>query len=155
MDGVGTGEFSPNTATTRGMVVTVLYRLYGEPAVRGGSDFTDVAPGAYYADAVAWASNAGIVNGTSGTTFSPNDLVTREQFAAMLYRYMQYTGADTSAKASLSGFADAGKVSPYAADALAWAVAEGVLNGRSATEIAPQGNCTRAEVAAMITRVFG
>ena len=155
MDGVGTGEFSPNTATTRGMVVTVLYRLYGEPAVRGGSDFTDVAPGAYYADAVAWASNAGIVNGTSATTFSPNDLVTREQFAAMLYRHMQYTGADTSARASLSGFADAGRVSSYAADALAWAVAEGVLNGRSATEITPQGNCTRAEVAAMITRVFG
>ena len=155
MDGVDSGVFSPNTATTRGMVVTVLYRLYGEPAVRGGSGFTDVAPGAYYADAVAWASNAGIVNGTSATTFSPNDLVTREQFAAMLYRYMQYTGADTSARASLSGFADAGKVSTYAADALAWAVAEGVLNGRSATEIAPQGNCTRAEVAAMITRVFG
>lgn len=155
MDGVGTGEFSPNAATTRGMVVTVLYRLYGEPAVSGGSSFTDVAPGAYYADAVAWASNAGIVNGTSGTTFSPNDLVTREQFAAMLYRYMQYTGADTSARASLSGFADAGRVSSYAADALAWAVAEGVLNGRSATEITPQGNCTRAEVAAMITRVFG
>ena len=155
MDGVDTGEFSPNTATTRGMVVTVLYRLYGEPAVRGGSDFTDVAPGAYYADAVAWASNAGIVNGTSATTFSPNDLVTREQFAAMLYRYMQYTGADTSARASLSGFADAGRVSSYAADAVAWAVAEGVLNGRSATEITPQGNCTRAEVAAMITRVFG
>ena len=155
MDGVDSNVFSPNAATTRGMVVTVLYRLYGEPAVSGGSSFTDVAPGAYYADAVAWASNAGIVNGTSGTTFSPNDLVTREQFAAMLYRYMQYTGADTSARASLSGFADAGKVSPYAADALAWAVAEGVLNGRSATEIAPQGNCTRAEVAAMITRVFG
>ena len=155
MDGVSTGEFSPNTATTRGMVVTVLYRLYGEPAVSGGSSFTDVAPGAYYADAVAWASNAGIANGTSATAFSPNDLVTREQFAAMLYRYMQYTGADTSAKASLSGFADAGRVSSYAADAVAWAVAEGVLNGRSATEIAPQGNCTRAEVAAMITRVFG
>lgn len=155
MDGVDNGVFSPNTATTRGMVVTVLYRLYGEPAVRGDSSFTDVAPGAYYADAVAWASNAGIVNGTSGTTFSPNDLVTREQFAAMLYRYMQYTGADTSARASLSGFADAGRVSSYAADALAWAVAEGVLNGRSATEITPQGNCTRAEVAAMITRVFG
>ena len=155
MDGVSTGEFSPNTATTRGMVVTVLYRLYGEPAVSGGSSFTDVAPGAYYADAVAWASNAGIANGTSATAFSPNDLVTREQFAAMLYRYMQYTGADTSAKASLSGFADAGRVSSYAADALAWAVAEGVLNGRSATEITPQGNCTRAEVAAMITRVFG
>ena len=155
MDGVDSGVFSPNTATTRGMVVTVLYRLYGEPAVRGDSSFTDVAPGAYYADAVAWASNAGIVNGTSGTTFSPNDLVTREQFAAMLYRYMQYTGADTSARASLSGFADAGKVSPYAADAVAWAVTEGILNGRSATEIAPQGNCTRAEVAAMITRVFG
>ena len=155
MDGVDSGVFSPNTATTRGMVVTVLYRLYGEPAVSGGSSFTDVAPGAYYADAVAWASNAGIVNGTSATTFSPNDLVTREQFAAMLYRYMQYTGADTSARASLSGFADAGRVSSYAADALAWAVAEGVLNGRSATEITPQGNCTRAEVAAMITRVFG
>lgn len=155
MDGVDSGVFSPNTATTRGMVVTVLYRLYGEPAVSGGSSFTDVAPGAYYADAVAWASNAGIANGTSATAFSPNDLVTREQFAAMLYRYMQYTGADTSARASLSGFADAGRVSSYAADALAWAVAEGVLNGRSATEITPQGNCNRAEVAAMITRVFG
>lgn len=155
MDGVDNGVFSPNTETTRGMVVTILYRLAGEPNVRGGNDFSDVASGAYYADAVTWASNAGIVNGTSGTTFSPNDLVTREQFAAMLYRHMQYTGADTSARASLSGFADAGKVSPYAADAVAWAVAEDVLNGRSATEIAPQGNCTRAEVAAMITRVFG
>lgn len=155
MDGVDSGVFSPNTETTRGMVVTILYRLAGEPNVRGGNDFSDVASGAYYADAVTWASNAGIVNGTSATTFSPNALVTREQFAAMLYRYMQYTGADTSARASLSGFADAGKVSPYAADAVAWAVAEDVLNGRSATEIAPQGNCTRAEVAAMITRVFG
>lgn len=155
MDGVDNGVFSPNTETTRGMVVTILYRLAGEPNVRGGNDFSDVASGAYYADAVTWASNAGIVNGTSATTFSPNALVTREQFAAMLYRYMQYTGADTSARASLSGFADAGKVSPYAADAVAWAVAEDVLNGRSATEIAPQGNCTRAEVAAMITRVFG
>ena len=155
MDGVDNGVFSPNTETTRGMVVTILYRLAGEPNVRGGNDFSDVASSAYYADAVTWASNAGIVNGTSATTFSPNALVTREQFAAMLYRYMQYTGADTSARASLSGFADAGKVSPYAADAVAWAVAEDVLNGRSATEIAPQGNCTRAEVAAMITRVFG
>lgn len=155
MDGVDNGVFSPNTETTRGMVVTILYRLAGEPNVRGGNDFSDVASGAYYADAVTWASNAGIVNGTSATTFSPNALVTREQFAAMLYRYMQYTGADTSARAILSGFADAGKVSPYAADAVAWAVAEDVLNGRSATEIAPQGNCTRAEVAAMITRVFG
>ena len=155
MDGVDSNVFSPNTATTRGMVVTVLYRLYGEPSVRGGSDFTDVAPGAYYADAVAWASNAGIVNGTSATTFSPNDLVTREQFAAMLYRYMSYIGADVSASTNLNRYTDAGSVSAYAETAMSWAVAEGIINGRTATTLAPAGNCTRAEVAAMITRVFG
>ena len=155
MDGVDSGVFSPNTATTRGMVVTVLYRLYGEPNVRGGNDFSDVASGAYYADAVTWASNAGIVNGTSATTFSPNALVTREQFAAMLYRYMSYIGEDVSASTNLNRYTDADSVSAYAETAMSWAVAEGIINGRTATTLAPAGNCTRAEVAAMITRVFG
>lgn len=155
MDGVADGVFSPDTATTRGMVVTILYRLYGEPVVRGDNSFTDVASGAYYADAITWASNAGIVNGTSATTFSPNDLVTREQFAAMLYRYMTYIGEDVSARAYLSRYTDSGSISTYAESAMSWAVAEGILNGRTATTLAPSGNCTRAEVAAMITRVFG
>lgn len=155
MDGVDNGVFSPNTETTRGMVVTILYRLAGEPNVRGGNDFSDVASGAYYADAVTWASNAGIVNGTSATTFSPNALVTREQFAAMLYRYMSYIGEDVSASTNLNRYTDAGSVSAYAETAMSWAVAEGIINGRTATTIAPAGNCTRAEVAAMITRVFG
>lgn len=155
MDGVDNGVFSPNTETTRGMVVTILYRLAGEPNVRGGNDFSDVASGAYYADAVTWASNAGIVNGTSATTFSPNALVTREQFAAMLYRYMDYIGEDVSASANLNRYTDAGSVSAYAETAMSWAVAEGIINGRTATTLAPAGNCTRAEVAAMITRVFG
>ena len=155
MDGVDNGVFSPNTETTRGMVVTILYRLAGEPNVRGGNDFSDVASGAYYADAVTWASNAGIVNGTSATTFSPNALVTREQFAAMLYRYMSYIGEDVSASTNLNRYTDAGSVSAYAETAMSWAVAEGIINGRTATTLAPAGNCTRAEVAAMITRVFG
>ena len=155
MDGVDNGVFSPNTETTRGMVVTMLYRLAGEPNVRGGNDFSDVASGAYYADAVTWASNAGIVNGTSATTFSPNALVTREQFAAMLYRYMSYIGEDVSASTNLNRYTDAGSVSAYAETAMSWAVAEGIINGRTATTLAPAGNCTRAEVAAMITRVFG
>lgn len=155
MDGVDNGVFSPNTETTRGMVVTILYRLAGEPNVRGGNDFSDVASGAYYADAVTWASNAGIVNGTSATTFSPNALVTREQFAAMLYRYMSYIGEDVSASTNLNRYTDADSVSAYAETAMSWAVAEGIINGRTATTLAPAGNCTRAEVAAMITRVFG
>lgn len=155
MDGVDSGVFSPNTATTRGMVVTILYRLAGEPTVRGGNVFADVAENTWYTDPVAWASNAGIVNGTSATTFSPDAPVTREQFAAMLYRYMDYTGEDVSASASMSRYADASSVSPYAEGAMSWAVAEGIINGRTATTLEPAGNCTRAEVAAMIARVFG
>ena len=155
MDGVDSGVFSPNTATTRGMVVTILYRLAGEPTVRGGNDFADVAENTWYTDPVAWASNAGIVNGTSAATFSPDAPVTREQFAAMLYRYMDYIGEDVSASANLSRYADASSVSPYAEGAMSWAVAEGIINGRTATTLEPAGNCTRAEVAAMIARVFG
>lgn len=155
MDGVDSGVFSPNTATTRGMVVTILYRLAGEPTVRGGNDFADVAENTWYTDPVAWASNAGIVNGTSATTFSPDAPVTREQFAAMLYRYMDYIGEDVSASANLSRYADASSVSPYAEGAMSWAVAEGIINGRTTTTLEPAGNCTRAEVAAMIARVFG
>ena len=155
MDGVDSGVFSPNTATTRGMVVTILYRLAGEPTVRGGNDFADVAENTWYTDPVAWASNAGIVNGTSATTFSPDAPVTREQFAAMLYRYMDYIGEDVSASANLSRYADASSVSPYAEGAMSWAVAEGIINGRTATTLEPAGNCTRAEVSAMIARVFG
>lgn len=149
--GTSDTTFSPNTAMTRAMLVTVLYRLEGEPAVSGRSGFSDVTFNSYYEDAVTWAADNGIVNGTSITTFSPNANVTREQMAAILYRYAQYKKYNTAASSSLNGFTDQASVSGYATASLEWAVAEKLVNG-SAGKLMPTGNATRAQVAAILHR---
>ncbi len=149
--GTSDTTFSPNASMTRAMLVTVLYRLEGQPAVSGRSGFSDVKLNSYYEDAVTWAADNGIVNGTGATTFSPNANVTREQMAAILYRYAQYKQYGTAASAGLSGFSDAAKVSAYAKAPLSWAVAEKLVNG-SEGRLLPTGNATRAQVAAILHR---
>ena len=152
MAGTSDTTFSPNATTTRAMIVTILYRLEGTPAVTGTTAFTDVAAGQYYADAVAWAAQNGIVSGTSATTFSPDGVITREQMAAILYRYAQHKDYDVTAKADLSVFTDAAQVSTYATDAMAWANASGLISGTSATTLSPAGSATRAQVATILMR---
>ena len=149
--GTSDTTFSPNASMTRAMLVTVLYRLEGQPTVSGRSGFSDVKLNSYYEDAVTWAADNGIVNGTGATTFSPNANVTREQMAAILYRYAQYKQYGTTASASLNGFSDAAKVSTYAKAPLSWAVAEKLVNG-SEGRLLPTGNATRAQVAAILHR---
>ena len=149
--GTSDTTFSPNTSMTRAMLVTVLYRLEGQPAVNGRSGFSDVQYNGYYEDAVTWAADNGIVNGTSTSTFSPNVNVTREQMAAILYRYAQYKKYNTAASSGLNGFTDHASVSGYAAASLEWAVAEKLVNG-SAGKLMPTGNATRAQVAAILHR---
>ena len=149
--GTSDTTFSPNASMTRAMLVTVLYRLEGEPTVYGRSGFSDVQYNGYYEDAVTWAAGNGIVNGTSTTMFSPNANVTREQMAAILYRYAQYKKYNTAASSSLNGFTDHASVSGYATASLEWAVAEKMVNG-SAGKLMPTGNATRAQVAAILHR---
>lgn len=149
--GTDSRSFSPNASMTRAMLVTVLYRLEGEPAGTGSSSFSDVRSGSYYEKAVAWAAANGIVTGTGSTSFSPDAKVTREQLAAILYRYAQYKKLDTDAGAKLDSFSDAGNVSGYASEALSWAVSEGLINGASG-RLTPKGDATRAQVAAILHR---
>ena len=149
--GTDSRSFSPNASMTRAMLVTVLYRLEGEPAGTGSSSFSDVSSGSYYEKAVAWAAANGIVTGTVSTSFSPDAKVTREQLAAILYRYAQYKKLDTDASAKLDSFSDAGNVSGYASEALSWAVSEGLINGASG-RLMPKGDATRVQVAAILHR---
>jgi len=151
MKGTSETTFDPQVTTSRGMIVTILYRLEGEPATAAPS-FDDVAEGEYYTNAVAWAAENHIVNGYGDGSYGPNDPVTREQMAAILYRYAAYKGGDVTARGTLADYADAGQISPYAVDAMAWANAEGLVNGMSATTLAPTGNATRAQVATILTR---
>lgn len=152
MAGTAADVFAPNATTTRAMIVTILYRLEGSPAVTGTSAFVDVPAGQWYTDAVNWAAANQIVKGTSATTFAPNASITREQMAAILYRYAQYKGYDVTKKADLSGYSDNSQVSAYAKDALAWANAAKLINGVTNTTLAPQGNATRAQVSAILHR---
>lgn len=147
MNGTSTTAFSPNENMSRAMLVTVLYRMSGETA-EADSSFGDVFASAYYAAAVNWASSEGIVNGTGADAFSPNASITREQLAAMLYRY----AGEPSVSADLSAYTDTVDISPYASKAVEWCVAKGILSGKSATRLAPQDTATRAECAAMLQR---
>ena len=151
MNGVGSGKFDPGGTTTRGMIVTILYRLENEPAVPQ-SAFTDVAAGQYYTEAVAWAAANRIVEGYGNGTFGPNDVITREQMAVILYRYAGYKGYDVSGLADLSGYADEGVVSDWALTAMRWANRNGLITGRTATTLAPGGTAVRAEAATILTR---
>ena len=152
MSGTAQDRFSPDLTTNRAMLVTILYRLAGSPAVDGGSAFTDVSGGDWYANGVAWASVNGIVTGYGDGRFGPNDPITREQMAAILYRYAGFAGQSTTGQADLSGYTDAGQISPYAAEAMGWAVDRGLITGVSAGTLAPGGSATRAQVATILMR---
>lgn len=155
MAGTSANTFAPDRTTTRGMIVTILYRLEGSPDIENeiwGYPFKDVDANAYYATAVYWARMNGIVAGYSDELFGPDDIITREQMATILYRYAQYKGYDTTAKADLSRYTDAAQVGSYAVDAIRWANAEGLVNGTSATTLTPKGSATRAQVAVILTR---
>ena len=153
MNGTADNTFSPKANTTRGMVVTVLYRLENQPSTSAAS-FTDVASGAYYANAVAWANANGIVSGYGSGKFGPNDKVTREQLAAILYRYAQYKKYDVSVgeDTNILSYDDAQSISSYAIPAIQWACGAGVVTGKSGSKLDPKGSATRAEVAAMLMR---
>ena len=155
MKGTSPTTFEPGTATTRGMIVTMLWRLEGSPAAVSGNPFSDVAEGAWYTSAVIWASENGIVEGRGNGTFGPGDSVTREQLATMLWRYAKFRGYDVSRSADLSGYTDAGKISSWALDAVKWANAEGLVNGRTAETLVPGGTANRAETAAIFMRFLG
>ena len=155
MSGTSETTFSPNLTTTRGMIVTILYRLEGSPDLSNenlGYPYADVDANAYYADAVYWARQNGIVSGMSAEQFAPNNAITREQMAAILYRYAQFKGYDVSAKADLSVYTDAAQVSTYATDAMAWANGAQLITGTSQATLTPAGNATRAQVATILMR---
>ena len=150
MNGTDAGKFEPDATTTRAMLVTMLFRLEGEPKA-GAADFSDVASGQWFSEAIAWAAANGVVNGYKDGTFAPNDMITREQLAAVLYRFAQFKGYDVSVKGSLSNFSDSGSVSDWAQEAMQWAVGAGIINGDNGA-LKPAGNATRAEVAMMLMR---
>lgn len=150
MNGTTTSTFEPNRTLNRGMWVTMLYRMAGSPAISGTEDFTDVDASTWCYDALLWASRNGIVNGFDDGTFRANAVVTRQQLVAILYRYAQYMGYDTSASASLAGFVDAGSV--WAVEPMEWALAEGVLAGTSATTLSPNGSANRGQAATFLMR---
>ena len=152
MDGVGDNLFAPNSETTRAQLVTILYRLEGEPEVSGTSGFTDVEAGTWYTDAVAWAAANGIVNGVSETEFAPGKDITREQLATILFRYAEAKGYDVSARADLSAYPDADQIQSYATESVAWAVAEGLIQGFEDNTLRPAGNATRAQIATILMR---
>ena len=148
MDGTSATTFETNANMTRAMLVTILWRMEGEPVVNYIMPFTDVDGGAWYAEAVRWASSEGIVEGVSDTSFVPNAEITREQLAAILYRY----AGEPATAANLAGYADGASVSAYAVDAMRWCVEHGIITGTTATTLEPQGTATRAQAAAMLMR---
>ncbi|MBQ3356903.1 MAG: S-layer homology domain-containing protein [Oscillospiraceae bacterium] len=156
-NGMTDTSFAPNVEMTRGMLVTVLWRYEGEPA-KGKNVFTDVKASEWYAKAVAWAAEYGIVGGVGNGKFDPNGKLTREQMAAILFRYSEFKGYDTSGRGSFAGFPDKAKVSAWAKDAYGWAVGEGLITGNKvggSTLLDPQGSATRAQVATILMRFIG
>lgn len=149
MDGTSVYMFSPNNATSRGMLVTILWRLAGEPVVTGTS-FSDVSSSSYYYYAVLWASKYGIVDGLGNNMFGPDQAITREQFAVILYRYAQHCGYSTSANSTLVGYADSNKISSYALTAMRWACGAGLFEGDERANLNPQGQTTRAAAAKLL-----
>lgn len=152
MDGVGNGKFAPYASTNRAMVVTILWRLEGKPAVGGGLSFRDVPAGTWYTEAIGWAAANGIVTGYSAESFGPLDNVTREQMAVILYRYAHFKGYDVSARADLSRYSDNGKISTWAREGLSWANANGLISGMPDQTLAPQNYAVRCQTAAILHR---
>lgn len=152
MNGISDTVFGPNDLLTRAHMVQILYNMEGRPSVSGNNSFTDVPASEWYATAVAWASGNGLVMGYSDGSFLPTDNITREDLMVILYRYAQFKGVDTSARADLNDYVDASQVSGYAQEMVAWAIAEGLVQGRGDGQLSPQGTATRAEMATFITR---
>ncbi len=151
MTGTAAETFDPERTTTRGMIVTVLHRMEGAPTAEG-TGFQDVTAGAYYTDAVLWASAHGIVNGYGNGSFGPDDPINREQMATILYRYAACKGYDVSERAELISFRDAGQISGYATEAMSWANACGLIQGLGDGTLSPEGSATRAQIAAILMR---
>ena len=152
MTGLTATTFGPNLSTTRGMIVTILWRMENEPAAKHGCPFADVRRGSYYEQAIAWASENGIVTGFDASTFAPDRAITREQLAAILFRFAAYRGMDAvTLRENLSSFQDQAAISAYAVSALNWAVGEGLMQG-TGDKLEPTGSATRAQVAAMLWR---
>lgn len=152
MNGVASDQFAPNGATTRAMIVTILWRMEGSPATSYSMSFTDVPAGQWYTEAIRWAQSTGVVTGYDAQTFGPNNNVTREQLAAILYRYTAHKGGDVSQRSTLAQFTDVSQISSWALENIQWANAVDMVNGRTDTTIVPKGNATRAEAASMIQR---
>lgn len=152
MNGISDTSFNPDGTVTRGMIVTMLWRMAGEPYSFGGG-FSDVPAGHYCYSAAAWASRNGIVNGMTSTTFAPDTNITREQLVTILYRYAQYLGYSTTGS-SLYGFTDASSVSSYATNAMSWAVKYGIISGVTTTTLVPAGTATRAQAAQMFMSFY-
>ena len=144
--------FSPHGTATRGMMATILWRMEGSPAPKGKNSFTDVEAGKWYADAITWTAENGIFAGYGKDKFGPDDPITREQLAAIFYRYADYKGYDLTVKGNLDKFKDADKITDYAKTAMQWAVGSGLMKGKSGNLLDPQGTATRAEIAAMLHR---
>lgn len=155
MQGTSRTEFSPDVATNRAMAVTVLYRMQKQQVSGTEKPFSDVDYDQWYTNPIIWASSNGIVQGYGNGTFGPNDLVTREQVATILYRFAQWSGMDTWNRTDFSGYVDANEISPYATEAMRWAVAKGLINGTSTITLSPHGNASRAEIATMLMRFCG
>ena len=156
MNGVSDNLFAPGTTTTRAMVVTILWRLEGEPTVNNRMDFSDVAANMWYTEAIRWAASKGIVEGY-GDTFGPNDPITREQMAAIMWRYAKYKGYDVSVgeNTNILSYDDAFDVADWAIPAMQWACGAGLINGiadGNAMNLEPMGNATRAQAAAILQR---
>ena len=152
MNGTGNGKFAPNGSTSRAMIVTILYRLEGEPKITAANPFEDVAEGSWYTDAVIWAAENNIVSGYGNGKFGPNDNITREQLAAILYRYEQSKGGGfVGAWMFLLDYPDAAEISSWADEAMHWCVMNGIINGKDG-KLVPGGDASRAEAATMLMR---
>lgn len=152
MMGMGDNRFSPNTSLTRAQLVVILYRLAGEPEVKGTSSFKDIPEGKWYTDAVVWANQNEIAKGITKECFAPMQPVNREQMVTFFARYAHFCGISTESDGDLLDFVDADKVSGYAVDAMTWAVDVGLINGMTTTTLAPRGNSTRAQAAVVVYR---
>lgn len=150
MNGMGDNQFAPNASLTREMLAVVLYNMEKQPESTGVNPFADVKADMWYTDAIVWANANGIVAGYDDSTFGLGDSITREQLAAILYRYAQLKGYDVTEKADLTGYTDSASISSYAVEAMQWANANGIVNGMTETTLAPQGTATRAQVATML-----
>ncbi len=150
MTGVGDHHFAPQTELNRAMFAMILWNMEGKPAPKGSSYYTDVRDGSWFAEAVNWAHESGIVAGMGNGRFDPSGKLTREQLAAMMYRYTEYKGRKVTLRADLSGYADENKISDWAYESMSWAVAKKLISGRTETTLAPKGTATRAETAQII-----